>query len=147
SRSFARHRPHTVESLMTLAIARTASKSPFDAAGKPGSITSMRMRSRARAMRSFSSRVIEAPGLCSPSRMVVSKMIKWSVFMAAPGGAKNAWMNAFSPWPCGREAGYSELGGLECARGAQQQPSQRQKRQAEERGNGEIRGLHAQEYS
>jgi hypothetical protein len=29
-------------------------------------------------MRSFSSRVIEAPGLCSPSRMVVSKMIKLS---------------------------------------------------------------------
>jgi hypothetical protein len=33
-------------------------------------------------MRIFSSRVIEAPGLCSPSLNVVSKMIKRS-FMAA----------------------------------------------------------------
>jgi hypothetical protein len=32
-------------------------------------------------MRSFSSRVIEAPGLCSPSRMVVSKMINRFVLM------------------------------------------------------------------
>src|SRR5438105_10196575 len=76
SRSLARHRPHTVESLITPAIARTASKSPLDAAGKPASITSTFMRSSARAMRSFSSRVIEAPGLCSPSRMVVSKIIR-----------------------------------------------------------------------
>jgi hypothetical protein len=81
SRSLARHSPHTVESLIVLAIARTASKSPFDEAGKPASITSIRMRSSARAMRSFSSRVIEAPGLCSPSRMVVSKMIKLSLLM------------------------------------------------------------------
>src|SRR5438105_13866405 len=29
-------------------------------------------------MRIFSSLVIDAPGLCSPSRNVVSKMIKWS---------------------------------------------------------------------
>src|SRR5258706_13591023 len=29
-------------------------------------------------MRTFSSFVIAAPGLCSPSRMVVSKMIRWS---------------------------------------------------------------------
>ncbi len=80
SRSFARHSPQTVESLTTLAIARTASKSPLDEAGKPASITSIFMRSSARAMRSFSSRVIDAPGLCSPSRMVVSKMIKLSEF-------------------------------------------------------------------
>ena len=79
SRSLARHRPHTVESFTVLAMARTASKSPLDEAGNPASITSTRMRSSARAMRSFSSRVIEAPGLCSPSRMVVSKMIKLSV--------------------------------------------------------------------
>jgi len=64
--------------LITPAIARTASKSPLDAAGKPASITSTRMRSSARAMRSFSSLVIDAPGLCSPSRMVVSKMMsRW----------------------------------------------------------------------
>jgi hypothetical protein len=29
-------------------------------------------------MRSFSSRVMDAPGDCSPSRKVVSKMINWS---------------------------------------------------------------------
>ena len=37
-----------------------------------------RSRWSCRAMRSFSSRVMEAPGLCSPSRRVVSKMIKRS---------------------------------------------------------------------
>ena len=92
SRSLARHRPHTVESFTVLAIARTASKSPLDEAGKPASITSTRMRSSARAMRSFSSRVIEAPGLCSPSRMVVSKMIKLSsVRMEWSLGLFQAW--------------------------------------------------------
>ena len=81
SRSFARHSPHTVASLITLAIARTASKSPLDEAGKPASITSTRMRSSARAMRSFSSLVMDAPGLCSPSRMVVSKMMSFCLLM------------------------------------------------------------------
>ena len=33
-------------------------------------------------MRSFSSFVIDAPGLCSPSRMVVSNMINFSFFMS-----------------------------------------------------------------
>jgi hypothetical protein len=33
-------------------------------------------------MRSFSSLVIEAPGDCSPSRKVVSKMISLSMLMA-----------------------------------------------------------------
>jgi hypothetical protein len=81
SLSLARHRPQTVESLTALAMARTASKSPLDEAGKPASITSTRMRSRARAMRSFSSLVMEAPGLCSPSRRVVSNMMSRSVLM------------------------------------------------------------------
>jgi hypothetical protein len=58
-----------------LAIARTASKSPLDDDAKPASITSTRSRSSCLAIRSFSSRVIDAPGLCSPSRKVVSKMI------------------------------------------------------------------------
>ena len=82
SRSLARHRPAIVDSLTTFAMARTASKSPLDAAGNPASMTSTRMRSSCRAMRSFSSRFIDAPGLCSPSRMVVSNMIKLS-FIAA----------------------------------------------------------------
>ena len=60
------------------ATACTASKSPGLAIGKPASMTSTRMRSSALAMRTFSSRVIDAPGLCSPSRRVVSKMINLS---------------------------------------------------------------------
>ena len=84
SRSLARASEHTVLSLMAAAIAFTASKSPFDEAAKPASITSTRRRSSWRAMRSFSSLVIEAPGDCSPSRKVVSKMISLSA-MAAPG--------------------------------------------------------------
>ena len=44
--------------------------------GKPASMTSTRMRSSCRAMRIFSSFVIDAPGLCSPSRIVVSNMIR-----------------------------------------------------------------------
>ncbi len=79
SRSFARASEHTVESLIVLAIDRTASKSPLDDAANPASITSTRRRSSCRAIRSFSSLVIEAPGLCSPSRSVVSKMISLSV--------------------------------------------------------------------
>jgi hypothetical protein len=43
---------------------------------KPASMTSTHSRSSCRAMRVFSSFVIDAPGLCSPSRNVVSKMIR-----------------------------------------------------------------------
>ena len=78
SRSLARASEHTVLSLITAAIAFTASKSPLLDAAKPASITSTRRRSSWRAMRSFSSRVIEAPGDCSPSRKVVSKMMTLS---------------------------------------------------------------------
>ncbi len=83
SRSLARDSEHTVDSLMTEAMARIASKSPGEAAAKPASITSTRMRSSWRAMRTFSSLVIDAPGDCSPSRKVVSKMIRrWEFVMA-----------------------------------------------------------------
>ena len=78
SRSFARDSEQMVESLMALAMACTASKSPLELAAKPASITSTRSRSSWRAMRSFSSLVMDAPGDCSPSRSVVSKMISWS---------------------------------------------------------------------
>ena len=92
SLSKARHRPATVESLMASATALTASKSPLEAAGNPASMTSTRIRSSWRAMRSFSSRVMEAPGLCSPSRKVVSKMINWSLDMVFSWGSrKNAY--------------------------------------------------------
>ena len=69
----ARARPHTVLSVTIWAIRRTASKSPLEAIGNPASMTSTRMSSRILASSSFSSRDIEAPGDCSPSRMVVSK--------------------------------------------------------------------------
>src|SRR5690606_13504350 len=48
---------------------------PSEAMAKPASITSTPICSRTSAMRSFSATVIEAPGDCSPSRRVVSKMM------------------------------------------------------------------------
>mmetsp|Transcript_75038 Transcript_75038/g.176152 ORF Transcript_75038/g.176152 Transcript_75038/m.176152 type:complete len:292 (-) Transcript_75038:376-1251(-) len=86
SRSLARASEQTVLSLTAAAIAFTASKSPLLDAAKPASMTSTLMRSSWRAMRSFSSRVIDAPGDCSPSRSVVSKMISWSVIARSPLG-------------------------------------------------------------
>jgi len=77
--SLARASEQTVLSLMASAMALTASKSPLEAAAKPASITSTFRRSSWRAMRSFSSLVMEAPGDCSPSRKVVSKMISLSL--------------------------------------------------------------------
>jgi hypothetical protein len=78
SRSLARESEQTVESLIAFAMDCTASKSPLELAANPASMTSTRRRSSWRAMRSFSSRVIEAPGDCSPSRKVVSKMMSLS---------------------------------------------------------------------
>src|SRR5690606_38630109 len=60
-------------------MALTDSKSPLELAAKPASITSTFSRSSWRAMRSFSSLVMDAPGDCSPSRKVVSKMIRRSL--------------------------------------------------------------------
>ena len=73
----ARARPAMVEFLIVLAISETASKSPSEAMGKPASMTSTPMSSSTLAMRSFSSRFMDAPGDCSPSRKVVSKMMTW----------------------------------------------------------------------
>ncbi len=70
----ARAKPHTVEFFTTLATSRTASKSPLEAIGKPASMMSTPISSSNEAMRIFSSRFIDAPGDCSPSRNVVSKM-------------------------------------------------------------------------
>ncbi len=124
SLSLARHSPATVRSLITLATALTASKSPLEDAGKPASITSTFMRSSWRAMRSFSSLVIEAPGDCSPSRMVVSKMINLSCVHRPLLGCRDAK----SPCRLGRAVkGYCRIGGLFCARGAQQQASQKKR--------------------
>src|SRR5690242_2691474 len=78
SLSLARAREQTVESRTAAATARIASKSPGLDAANPASITSTRRRSSCFATRSFSSFVMAAPGLCSPSRMVVSNTINWS---------------------------------------------------------------------
>ncbi len=56
------------------AIRLTASRSSGDAAGNPASMISTPMRASERASSSFSAEVIVAPGDCSPSRKVVSKI-------------------------------------------------------------------------
>ena len=67
-------RPSTGRRPISPAIARTARKSSFDAAGNPASIALTPRRASARATPSFSVGVMAAPGDCSPSRSVVSKM-------------------------------------------------------------------------
>jgi hypothetical protein len=52
----------------------TAAKSPSEAIGKPASMMSTPISSRSCAISSFSSWVMVAPGDCSPSRRVVSKI-------------------------------------------------------------------------
>ena len=79
-----RDRPQTMESRTRLAISLTASKSPFEEIGKPASITSTPISSSTSAMRIFSSRFMAAPGDCSPSRKVVSK-IRTRSASAGPG--------------------------------------------------------------
>ena len=56
------------------AISLTARKSPSEAMGNPASMISTPISSSSSAISSFSSWVMVAPGDCSPSRKVVSKM-------------------------------------------------------------------------
>ena len=70
----ARERPQITAFFARLAISCTASKSPSEAIGKPASMMSTPMVSSSSATSIFSSWVIVAPGHCSPSRNVVSKM-------------------------------------------------------------------------
>src|SRR5664280_605064 len=70
----ARERPQITAFLERLAISLTAAKSPSEAIGKPASMMSTPMVSSSSATSSFSSWVMVAPGHCSPSRNVVSKM-------------------------------------------------------------------------
>ena len=75
SLSTARVSAHTTAaSPVSSEMRRTDSKSPGLEMGKPASMTSTFRRRSWRAMTSFSSVFIEAPGDCSPSRSVVSKM-------------------------------------------------------------------------
>ncbi len=71
----ARASEQMVGPLICLAISLTDRKSPFDAMAKPASMMSTFISANACATRSFSSSVIDAPGDCSPSRRVVSKMM------------------------------------------------------------------------
>ena len=56
------------------AISATASNSPSDEIGNPASMMSTSSRASCSAISTFSLRVSEMPGACSPSRRVVSKM-------------------------------------------------------------------------
>jgi hypothetical protein len=87
SAGLARARPQTMDSVMMAETFCTDSKSPLEAIGKPASITSTFMSSRILANSSFSSSDMEAPGDCSPSRMVVSKMMTRSLGFASAGTA------------------------------------------------------------
>ncbi len=73
--STARARPQTRAPSTSLAIAWTASKSSGEATGNPASMTSTRSLASWRATSSFSARFMLAPGACSPSRSVVSKIL------------------------------------------------------------------------
>ena len=74
SPSMARASPAIVAFSACLAMAETASKSPMEAMGKPASMMSTPMASSRAATASLSSNAMVAPGHCSPSRNVVSKM-------------------------------------------------------------------------
>ncbi len=100
-----RARPHTTGPSFAkrVAMACTLSKSPADAMGKPASITSTPSSASASAMRSFSSRFMEKPGDCSPSRSVVSKTMTrssgrapkegWCMVMAEARGS-GRWLGS-----------------------------------------------------
>ena len=68
----------TIDSVTIFETSEMASKSPFDAMANPASMISTPMDSRSAAISSFSSSVIDAPGDCSPSRIVVSKILTCS---------------------------------------------------------------------
>jgi hypothetical protein len=61
-------------SFASSAICETHWKSPSEEAANPASQMSTFISCNSSASSSFSRRVMEAPGDCSPSRMVVSKM-------------------------------------------------------------------------
>jgi hypothetical protein len=73
--SMARARPATRGPLTSSAMALTASKSSGEAMGKPASMMSTPSFESWRAISSFSALFSVAPGACSPSRSVVSKML------------------------------------------------------------------------
>jgi hypothetical protein len=78
----ARARPQIVADFASFAISETAAKSPSEAMGNPASMMSTPISSSSAAISSFSSWLMVAPGDCSPSRRVVSKIrtrfCRWS---------------------------------------------------------------------
>ena len=74
SAKLARARPQITAFSASFAIWLTASKSPSEAIGKPASMMSTPISSSSVAICSFSCRLMVAPGDCSPSRSVVSKI-------------------------------------------------------------------------
>ena len=69
------------------AMASTASKSPGEVIGNPASMTSTPSRPSCCAISTFSCRLSEIPGDCSPSRRVVSKI--WTLSLS--GIPADAW--------------------------------------------------------
>ena len=72
-------KPAGIEFFKILLIAVTASKSPGEAIGNPASIISIPNSSKILAIWIYSSILIDAPGDCSPSRIVVSNIITLSL--------------------------------------------------------------------
>src|SRR5450759_1102958 len=80
----ARDRAHTTAaSPISVPMRRTESKSPGLETGKPASITSTPRRTSCRAISTFSPVFMEAPGDCSPSRSVVSKILTRSMLLTS----------------------------------------------------------------
>jgi hypothetical protein len=92
-------------------------------------------------MRNFSSLVIEAPGLCSPSRMVVSNMINLSFMVPLQDEIVKA-----SAAPACAATGYCRIGSVKlCAREAQQQTGEKQAAEGKAESGGAE--LHASQYN
>ena len=112
----ARERPQITAFCDWRAISETASKSPSEAIGKPASMISTPIVSSSWAISSFSSMVMEAPGDCSPSRRVVSKiftrsragLVDWSVI----GSGLLPWgllrRGSHSPERARRQTGHAQ---------------------------------------
>lgn len=66
-------RPQTTDSRPSDAISRTVANSSAEDAGKPASMTLTPMAESCRAISILSAVVNDTPGVCSPSRRVVSK--------------------------------------------------------------------------
>ena len=88
--SMARASPAMRAPLTSRAIRATDSKSPLEATGKPASITSTPRRASWWAISSFSVWFSDAPGACSPSRSVVSKIFTVRAPALPPDGGRGA---------------------------------------------------------